>query len=205
MVRWHHRHDWHAFEQALGVDDGQGRPACFSPCVPKESDTAEWLNWTGIISEQRPFFFLFFQSVHILFPFLVISNLLVFLVLYWKGVMRGDILALYLTLVWKIWIHHWYEFKVWIHHRYHVTCRNFCRYYLSIWRCFFLYYYLKSFYHEWVLDFDQICLVSIHLPVWYSFLNCWCDRLHGLKLNNPLMLNNYLIYLDRKWISVLNK
>ena len=168
---------------------------------------AQLSDWTELISSLNKdhFFFLFFQSVCILFPFLVISNLLVFLVLYWKGVMGGDILALYLTLVWKIWIHHQYEFKVWIHHRYHVTCRNFCRYYLSIWRCSSLYHYLKSFYHEWVLDFDQICLVSIHLPVWCSFLNCWCDRLHGLMLNNPLMLNNYLIYLDRKCISVLNK
>ena len=46
MVGWHHELDGHEFEQALGVDDGQGILMCCSPWVPKESDTAEWLNWT---------------------------------------------------------------------------------------------------------------------------------------------------------------
>ena len=31
MVGWHHRLDGHAFEQALGVDDGQGSLVCCSP------------------------------------------------------------------------------------------------------------------------------------------------------------------------------
>ena len=44
MVGWHHRHDGHEFEQALGVGDGQGSLACYSPCGHKESDMTEWLN-----------------------------------------------------------------------------------------------------------------------------------------------------------------
>ena len=43
MVRWHHRHNEHEFEQAAGVCDGQGSLAC---CSHKESDTTKWLNWT---------------------------------------------------------------------------------------------------------------------------------------------------------------
>ena len=39
MVGWHHRLNGHEFEQALGVDDGQGSLACCSPCGRKESDT----------------------------------------------------------------------------------------------------------------------------------------------------------------------
>ena len=46
MVRWHHRLNGHEFEQALGVDDGQGGLARCSPWGHKESDTTEWLNWT---------------------------------------------------------------------------------------------------------------------------------------------------------------
>ena len=45
MVGWHHLLDGHEFEQALGVGDGQGSLACWSPRAHKESDTAEWLNW----------------------------------------------------------------------------------------------------------------------------------------------------------------
>ena len=36
MVGWHHRLDGHEFEQALGVGDGQGSLACFSPWDYKE-------------------------------------------------------------------------------------------------------------------------------------------------------------------------
>ena len=31
MVGWHHRRDGREFEQALGVGDGQGSLACYSP------------------------------------------------------------------------------------------------------------------------------------------------------------------------------
>ena len=45
MVGWHH---WLGFEQALGVDDGQGSLECCSPWGRKESDTTEQLNWTEL-------------------------------------------------------------------------------------------------------------------------------------------------------------
>ena len=38
MVGWHHRLNGHAFEQALGVDDGHGGLACCSPWGRKEWD-----------------------------------------------------------------------------------------------------------------------------------------------------------------------
>ena len=44
MVGWHHRLNGHEFEQALGVGDGQGSLACFSPWGYKESDMTERLN-----------------------------------------------------------------------------------------------------------------------------------------------------------------
>ena len=50
MVRWHHQLNRHESEQALGVGDGQGSLACCSPWDRKESDTTEWLNWTGWFS-----------------------------------------------------------------------------------------------------------------------------------------------------------
>ena len=46
MVGWHHQLGGHEFEQALGVGDGQGSLACYSPWDRKESDTTESLNWT---------------------------------------------------------------------------------------------------------------------------------------------------------------
>ena len=46
MVGWHHWHNGHGFQQALGVSDGQGGLACCSPWGRKELDTTEWLNWT---------------------------------------------------------------------------------------------------------------------------------------------------------------
>ena len=46
MVAWHHWHDAHEFEQALGVGDGQGSLVCCSPWGHKELDTIERLNWT---------------------------------------------------------------------------------------------------------------------------------------------------------------
>ena len=44
MVGWHHHLNGHAFEQALGVGDGQGGLACCSPWGCKELDMTEWLN-----------------------------------------------------------------------------------------------------------------------------------------------------------------
>ena len=48
MVAWHHRLYRHEFEQALGVDDGQGSLASCSPWGCKESDTTEQLNYLSI-------------------------------------------------------------------------------------------------------------------------------------------------------------
>ena len=44
MAGWHHWLHGHEFEQALGVGDGRGGLACFSPWGRKESDTTEWLD-----------------------------------------------------------------------------------------------------------------------------------------------------------------
>ena len=41
MVGWHHQFYGHEFEQALGVDDGQGSLAWCSPLGCKESDMTE--------------------------------------------------------------------------------------------------------------------------------------------------------------------
>ena len=44
MIGWHHRHDGHEYEQALGVGDGQGSLACCDGSWGrKESYTAERL------------------------------------------------------------------------------------------------------------------------------------------------------------------
>ena len=44
MVGWHHQFNGHEFEQALGVGDGQGSLACYSPWDLKESDMTKQLN-----------------------------------------------------------------------------------------------------------------------------------------------------------------
>ena len=41
MVGWYHQLDRHEFEQALGVGDGQGSLAFYSPWSYKELDMAE--------------------------------------------------------------------------------------------------------------------------------------------------------------------
>ena len=41
MVGWHHEHDGHDFQQALGVGDGQGGLVCCSPRGHTELDTTE--------------------------------------------------------------------------------------------------------------------------------------------------------------------
>ena len=50
VVGWHHQLHGHEFEQAPGVDDGQGGLACCSLWGHKESDTTERLNWTELNS-----------------------------------------------------------------------------------------------------------------------------------------------------------
>ena len=44
MDGWHHGLNGHEFEQAPGVDDGQGSLACCGPWDRKEFDTTEQLN-----------------------------------------------------------------------------------------------------------------------------------------------------------------
>ena len=41
MVGWYHQLYGHEVEQALGIGDGQGSLACYSPWGLKESDTTE--------------------------------------------------------------------------------------------------------------------------------------------------------------------
>ena len=44
MVEWHYLLDGHEFEQAPGVDEGQGSLVCCSPWGSQESDTTERLD-----------------------------------------------------------------------------------------------------------------------------------------------------------------
>ena len=46
MVGWYQQLDGHEFEQALGVDGGQGSLACCTPLVVKELYANKRLNWT---------------------------------------------------------------------------------------------------------------------------------------------------------------
>ena len=48
MVGWHHWLDGHEFGYTLGAGDRQGGLACSDSWGCKESDTAEWLNWTKL-------------------------------------------------------------------------------------------------------------------------------------------------------------
>ena len=41
MVGWHHCHNSHEFEQALGDGEGQGSLVCYSPWGHKELDMSE--------------------------------------------------------------------------------------------------------------------------------------------------------------------
>ena len=48
MVGGHHQLDGHEFEQAMGVDEGQGSLEYCSPLGHKGSDTTEQLSWTEL-------------------------------------------------------------------------------------------------------------------------------------------------------------
>ena len=59
MVVWHHWWDEHEFEQALGVGDGQGGLACYSPWSHRvRHDWATELNWTLNLIWKMEYFFL---------------------------------------------------------------------------------------------------------------------------------------------------
>ena len=48
MVGWHQWFNGHGFGWNVGVGDGQGDVACCGSWGCRESDTTEWLNWTGL-------------------------------------------------------------------------------------------------------------------------------------------------------------
>ena len=52
MVGWHHWLNWHEFEKAPEVGEGQGGLACCSPWGHKELDMTDWLNWTELMEKQ---------------------------------------------------------------------------------------------------------------------------------------------------------
>ena len=51
MAEWHHWLNGHEFEWTPKVGDGQGGLVCCSSWVPKESDTAESLNWAEMLHD----------------------------------------------------------------------------------------------------------------------------------------------------------
>ena len=59
MVEWHHQLNGREFEQAPGVGDGQGSPACCSSWGLKESEMSEWLYWT----DHALFMFIFLKQI----------------------------------------------------------------------------------------------------------------------------------------------
>ena len=48
MVGWHHWLNGHGFGWTVGADDGQEGLVCCSSWDHKESDMAEWLDWTEL-------------------------------------------------------------------------------------------------------------------------------------------------------------
>ena len=49
MIGWHHWLNGHKFALTLGIGDGQGGLACWSPWGQKELDTTERLNWIELM------------------------------------------------------------------------------------------------------------------------------------------------------------
>ena len=80
MIWSHHQLNGHEFEQALGVDDGQGSLACCSPWGCKELDTTERLNWTEVPGNWVP-------SLVSLTTLLVVTSL--FSEIWVRGVLGG--------------------------------------------------------------------------------------------------------------------
>ena len=77
MVGWHYWPDGHEFEQAPGIDDGQGSLVCYSPWGRKKLDTTERLNWIELnyllnLSCTFPLWALVIQRV----SFIVVCDLL---------------------------------------------------------------------------------------------------------------------------------
>ena len=66
MVGWHHRVDGQEFDQASGVDDGQGNLTCCSPWGCKESDMTKWLNNNKMTNDVEHFFNALYQLMYLL-------------------------------------------------------------------------------------------------------------------------------------------
>ena len=67
MVGWHRQLDGHGFEQAPGVDAGQGSLECCSPWGCKELDMTEWLNWTELNTEWLNCFSKIFTGIYLIY------------------------------------------------------------------------------------------------------------------------------------------
>ena len=57
-----HQIDWHDFEQALRVGDGQGSLACCNPWGRRESEMTAWLNCKFQFFIERSVYFFIFQN-----------------------------------------------------------------------------------------------------------------------------------------------
>ena len=69
MVGWHHWLDGHVFEQALGLDDGQGSLACCTPWAGKD-----WTELNGTVSNYWNKLFLFtYRFLWILWKYFVVA------------------------------------------------------------------------------------------------------------------------------------
>ena len=81
IVGWHPQLEGHEFEQALGVDDGQGSLACCSPWGCKELHMTEWTELSYIFclwchSLYLPAYpFIAYYSWFYLFPFNICTSL----------------------------------------------------------------------------------------------------------------------------------
>jgi len=53
MVGWHHQLNGHEFEQTLGVDDGQGGLACYSPGVHTKLVMTEGLSSNNTLHKNK--------------------------------------------------------------------------------------------------------------------------------------------------------
>ena len=107
MVGWHHWLDGHESEQALGVGDGQGSLACYSPWGCKELDMTEWLNWTELkanipVWHEEPFFSLYtlnLFSLKVLFTYhlLLPENCAAILYLRMKSIIASSFFFLHIS------------------------------------------------------------------------------------------------------------
>jgi len=78
MVGWHHWLNGLVFEQAPGVDDGQGRMACCSPWGAKcQTRLSDWTELSWMITDVEHLFMYLLGHLHIFFGEMFIQILLV--------------------------------------------------------------------------------------------------------------------------------